>query len=162
MVRSGLSLQKDLQFYRIQYQQVFTPYLLVHSPKEVARHSRMSSFRSSCLYLSGWDWSSMLQSILECWTNILSHCNLYNKRSHAQMTAFLVECIWCKWFRLSILPPAFPSPASLLQSDTAGGKQWQETRHIMAIHQCSSPSHSSPSFVTIVMISQLLSSRSRC
>ena len=36
--------------------------------------------------------STGLQLILECWTNLLSHCYLFNKISRAKMTAFLAEC----------------------------------------------------------------------
>ncbi len=56
-----------------------------HSLEEVARHPRMLwcnhnfewCYRFSSL-LDCW-----LQLIWECWTNLLSHCNLFNKRSHA-------------------------------------------------------------------------------
>ncbi len=73
--------------------------LLIHSPKEVARHPKVSCWTmvwhslgpstyifQQRLIAFRFSYLLALQLILEC------HCNLFNKRSCAQMTAILAEC----------------------------------------------------------------------
>ncbi len=76
--------------------------LLVHSPEEVARHPTMSCWTIILQSLGPHPikiMSYLLQSILKCWTNLLPHCNLFNKRSQAQKRDFWV------YFVLSMVNP---------------------------------------------------------
>ncbi len=61
-----------------------------------SRINEHTTRRSFCLHVKrAFSWLTDPQYYSYSWTNLLSHCNLFNKRSHAQMTAFLAECSSC-------------------------------------------------------------------